>query len=200
LLQFNCSGLRSSAAELCDFLEKQRISVAALQETKLNDKSVPPKFPNYNLVRRDRPGGGGRGLAYLVHHSFPFLPLVSPLSNDPVVECQGIPAPLNGINLEIYNLYIPPASGCPRGHKPDLSSILNLPNDVLIVGDLNAHHPSWDFSLSDIRGDALADAIDSSPLLVLNKDSATRIPSARNQPESSPDVSLALAHLALEFT
>ena len=201
ILQFNCNGIRSSVAEVNNFLCKNRISVAALQETKLSEKSADPSFPNYILIRKDRPGGGGGGgLAFLVHHSLPFTPLSSPLSQDKIIECQGISVTLNGSSIEVFNLYIPPASGCPRGYSPDLSPLLNLPNDSLVLGDINAHHPSWDSSLSDVRGDSIAASIDQSPLLVLNEDTATRIPSAQNQPSSSPDISLASAHLAIELT
>jgi hypothetical protein len=201
VLQFNCNGLKSSVAEINEFLRKNRISVAAIQETKLSERSVDPSFPNYCLVRRDRPGkGAGGGLAFLVHHSLPFVPLASPLSGDQVLEIQGIPVQLNGSDIDIFDIYIPPASGCPRGYKPDLSPILNLQNDLLILGDVNAHHISWDSSLSDTRGDLIATDIDASPLLILNEDVATRVPSAQNQTVSSSDISIASAHLALELT
>jgi hypothetical protein len=61
ILQLNCNGLRSSVAEIDDFLIKNRISVAAFQETKLKANSVFRKFTNYNLIRADRPGRGGGG-------------------------------------------------------------------------------------------------------------------------------------------
>ena len=48
------------------------------------------------------------------------------------------------------------------------------------------------------RGDIVADAVDSSPLAVLNSDLPTRLPA--NGAPSSPDISLASAHLALSAT
>jgi hypothetical protein len=142
----------------------------------------------------------GGGLAFLVHHSLPFTPLTSPIGQDKVIESQAIKVFLNSAYVGIFNIYIPPASGCPRGFTPDIAPVLNLPNDVLVVGDFNAHHSSLDYCLSDVRGDAFVTAIDLSPLLTLNEDSATRIPSAVNQPPSSPDITLATAHLALELS
>jgi hypothetical protein len=107
---------------------------------------------------------------------------------------------LNNSDINIFNIYIPPASGCPRGYNTDLSPVLNSNNDILVIGNVNAHHPSWDSALLDARGEVIALAIDLSPFLVLNEDTATRIPVASNQPASSPDISLASAHLALEMT
>jgi hypothetical protein len=200
VLQLNCNGLRSSVAEINNFFQKNCVFVAALQETKLFEKSADPFFPNYTLVKADRLGGGAvGGLAFLVHHSLPFIPLTSPLSNDKVIKSQGILISLNGSNLEIYNLYIPPVLGCPRGFTPDIYQILNIPNNVLVLGDLNVHHSSWDTSLSDMHGGAFMTSIDLSPVLILNEGDVTRVPSAQNQPSSSSDVSLASAHLAIEL-
>jgi hypothetical protein len=55
-------------------------------------------------------------------------------------------------------------------------------------------------TLSDTRGGAFATSIYLSPLLILNEGDVTRVPLAQNQPSSSPDVSLASAHLAIELT
>jgi hypothetical protein len=75
LLQLNCQGIKGKATELAVFLHKGNVKIAALQETKLTDRSKDPDFgPDYTLLRKDR-GRGGGGLAFLIHKSIPFTPL-----------------------------------------------------------------------------------------------------------------------------
>ena len=82
ILSWNCNGLKNSSKELASFLSSRQVKIACIQETKLNASSKSPSFPNYAIVRRDRPVGGGGGLITLVHHSIPFVEKPSPL-NDP---------------------------------------------------------------------------------------------------------------------
>ena len=67
ILQLNVNGLQNTRAELIDFLSQRLIKVACLQETKLSPRSKPLSFPGFAFIRRDRPVGGGGGLAILVH-------------------------------------------------------------------------------------------------------------------------------------
>ncbi len=67
ILQFNCNGLLSSHSELSFFLHKHSIPIACLQETKLSSKSNPKPFPGYTLIRKDRVGRPGGGVAFLAH-------------------------------------------------------------------------------------------------------------------------------------
>jgi endonuclease/exonuclease/phosphatase family metal-dependent hydrolase len=84
------------------------------------------------------------------------------------------------------------------GYTPDISKILDIRDDALIIGDFNAHEPAWYSTLSDSRGDSLSQQVDNSKFVVLNNDTPTRCPSNGNV--SSPDVSLISVHLALAVT
>jgi hypothetical protein len=70
-----------------------------------------------------------------------------------------------------------------------------MDDDALVPGDLNAHDAAWFSSSSDARGESLAQQIDISSFFILNSDSPTRCPSNGNN--TSPDISLISAHLAL---
>jgi hypothetical protein len=169
-----------------------------LQETFLSDSSLPPFFPDYTLVIKDRTCGRGGGLAFLVHHSVSFVPVDSSFFQDGFTECH-VKTTINSSDLVICNVYLPPASSCPATYKPDLSSLFShSKDDTLICGDFNAHNEGWDSTLSDPRGESLADQIKLSPLIVLNSDTPTRLPSSGAA--SSPDISLASAHIALAST
>jgi hypothetical protein len=197
-LQFNVNGIKNSLTELNNFLHENQIKVACLQETRLSAKVKTPAFPGYAVLRKDRQVGNGGGIAILVHHSISYSPLdTSDISRgDGVMELQGITATINGIPLNIFNVYLPPSSSCPPLYKPSLNPLLNFSDaDSIIMGDMNAHHEDWYASSTCARGEAFSEDIDSSLFCVLNLDMPTRL--ANHGTPNSPDLSLISAHLAL---
>jgi exonuclease III len=126
--------------------------------------SVSPKFSNNTLLCKDRPQGRRGRLAFLIHHTVQFSPIDTSSIPADQTECQAIRATINGSDVSIFNVYFPPVSLCSRNYCPDLSSIVNFADEDLIVcGDLNAHHARWDSSLSDPRSENITDAIENSP-------------------------------------
>ena len=102
-------------------------------------------------------------------------------------------------SLNIVNLYIPPTSSTPARYTTQLDH-LNSWNNTYILGDLNAHNPSWlDAQTTDLRGTQLLQQLDT--FMILNNTSTpTRLPyNIHNQP-TSPDVSLATSDLGLRST
>ena len=89
--------------------------------------------------------------------------------------------------LNITNLYIPPASSCTGGYIPSFDHLV-MTTDTLILGYFNAHH-SVSYSIStDTRGTLLKSMISGSNFGILNW-----LPSHANP--FSPNVSLASASL-----
>ena len=78
--------------------------------------------------------------------------------------------------------YIPPISSCPQGYLPTFDDLRDARGDLLLVGDFNAHHPSWYSRTEDdratARGESLDAAVSGSELCFLNKDTPTRLPSS----------------------
>jgi hypothetical protein len=201
-LQLNINGIRKSTTELSNFLNQQSVKVACLQETKLSGKAKTPSISNYAFVRKDRPVGNGGGLAILIHNSVPFTNIDTShfSAHDPTLELLAICVDVGGSQLDIFNIYVPPASAN-AGYAPDFINLFNQSNnDTLLLGDFNAHHPEWCASLSDARGDSLTAAADSCDLCVLNTNLPTCLPCAGNQALSSPDVSLISSHLVPSVT
>ena len=203
ILQFNCNGISNSHDQLDHLLRKNSVLVACIQESKLRPSSNFKDFPQYTAIRRDRPGGGGGGgLVTLVHSSVDYIPLPSDhlFPNDVTTEHLAITAFINEHEVHIFNIYIPPASSCPPGFAPALDPLFQAQDDTLILGDFNAHHPSWYSSTSDSsaasRGDSIQDSLTDSDLVLLNTDQATRLPTSGNP--SSPDLSIASPHIAID--
>ena len=169
------------------YLQKHQISIAAIQETKLTSKSKTPDFGSrYNFIRQDRPNNKpGGGLASIIHECIEFR--IIPQYSDEVLETQGIKVKFGNLELKIFNFYLPPKSSCPPDYQETLRSLLSH-NNALLLGDVNAHDPTWFSTIADTRGSKLAADIDESEMGIVNENCPTRLPS--NQQQTSPDVSL----------
>ena len=182
--------------ELGEFLERHKVKVAVIQESKLTLNSRTPNIQNFTTVRKDRDQGQGGGLLTLIHKSINFSrrsPSDSPDTlADPHLEKLTITAKLGNTDLIITNVYIPPASSCTGGYNPPLDHLM-ITTDTLILGEFNAHHSSWYSSSTDSRGTMLESMVYGSNFVILNWDSPTRLPGNANR--SSPEVSLASASL-----
>ena len=199
ILQFNTNGLNTSKNEIESFLHDENIKVACIQETKLRPASEV-SFGNFAIWQKDRPTGGGGGVAFLIHHDLEFSPIDTSAitANDNIIEIIAAKIHFNHASLNVYSIYIPPASSCPPDYAPNFDEILHHSDgDAILLGDFNAHHAGWS-SLDDARGASLVDAVDSSSFYIANEDHHTRLPTSGNP--SSPDVSIASAHLVNDLS
>ena len=105
----------------------------------------------------------------------------------------------NHFPLQFLNLYSPPIRNTPsdsrtRTFYPDI-----LPNspDTFILGDFNAHHPTWDRLIPpNPLGNDLFRWITSSGLEILNDPASPTLLHHSTGSRSSPDISLAPVSLA----
>ena len=213
ILQWNAGGLSSSRrAELIAFLSGNQYDVIFLQETHL---LTTKKFqiPGYYTLRADRTFGRqgpvssgthntGGGVLTLIHSDLAFSPVsVSSLfSQDPYSDYTCFKVLLfNHSPLQFLNLYSPPIKNTPsdsrtRTFYPDI-----FPNspDTFILGDFNAHHPTWDRLIPpNPLGNDLFRWITSSGLEILNDPASPTLLHHSTGSRSSPDISLPPASLA----
>ena len=191
ILQHNINGIHSKTEELLEYMEKNKIKIAAIQETKLTSKSKPKKTPGYTLLRKDRGTNKGGGLAFIIHQDIHFQvePTPASLENDEFIESLTISIPSNNNRLMIRNVYIPPQSSCNPQYRPNILALTENLNDTsTIVGDLNAHHTLW-FSddTPDQRGTLIVDTIDGTNFGILNEDQPTRV---ANNCSTAPDLTI----------
>ena len=152
VLQLNANKL----TELGVLLERNKVAV--IQESKFSQKSKNPCIQNYTTVHTDRSNGQGGGLLIFIHRSITFSkqPSSPESLSDPHLEELSIKADLGNTKLIISNVYIPLASSCCNGYHSSIEHIPTTP-DTLILGDFNAHHPSWYSRSTDTRGRKMAD-------------------------------------------
>ena len=194
VLQLNANGIGNKLTELGVVMENNKVKVTVIQESKLTPKYKNPCIQNYTTIRKDRPHGQGGGLLIFTHRSVTLSKQPSSAESlyDPHLEELAIEAEIGNTTLIISNIYIPPASSCSNGYQTYIEHVLTT-KDSLILGDFNAHHPSWYSGSTDTRGRKMADSINGSDHGILNWDTPTRVPP--NAEPSSPDVSLASASL-----
>ena len=196
ILQININGLAKKFDELLYFMNKHKVHIAAIQETKFTDKTKIQSTPKYTLVQKDRQINKGGGVAFLIHESVYFKQDQTPIAlvNDPHLESLTITIQGKNDSLQICNVYIPPTSSCQNQYEPDIESLfVNTSDNALILGDFNAHNSLWfSDSTDNIRGNRVADLIGNRPLGILNEDLPTRV---TEQCQSSPDISIATSNL-----
>ena len=143
VLQLNANGIGNKLTELEVVLERNKVKVAVIPELKLSPKSKNPCIRNCTAVRGDS-HGRGRGLLIFIRRRRPES------LTDPHLEEVSVKAELGNTRLIISNVCIPPASSCGDGCRSSMEHLLTTP-DTLILGDFNAHHPSWYSRSTDTR-------------------------------------------------
>ena len=186
--------------ELKDFLAENDIHLALIQESKLRSNSKTPTFPGYSSLRRDRSDGGGGGLLTLISKSISFTnttdQTIAALPQDSTLEIQSVKARINNFDYSLYNIYVPPASSCSRGYRPDISN-LTSPQKTIIAGDFNAHDPTWLHSQSeDPRGTRLLSQLENMTVMN-NPNLPTRRPFSNRTQPTSPDITFCSPDLSL---
>ena len=160
ILQWNAGDLSPARrAEIIAFLSGNQYDLIFLQETHFL-ATEKLQIPGYSTLRTDgtfdRQGpvsfgthNTGGGVLSPIHSDLAFSPVfVSSLSSqDPYSDYTCVKVLLsNHSPLQLLNLYSPPIRSTPsdfrtRTFYPDF--LPNSPN-TFILGDFNAHHPTWD--------------------------------------------------------
>ena len=135
VLQIKANGIGNKLTELGVMLERNKVKVAVMQESKLSPKSKNPCIRNYTTVRKDRPHSQGGGLLIFIHRSITFSkqPSSPESLSDPHMEEPYIKAELGNTKLVISNGNIPTTSSLSNGYQSSIDHHLTTP-DTLILG------------------------------------------------------------------
>ena len=193
LMQWKANGISGKITELQAFLDCNNVNIAAIQETKLTNKTKPLNTPGLAAARLDRHKNKGDGLLMLIKDTIPFADITAAHSQSvgPPLGYQGISIAMpNRQQMQVHNIYIPPRSSYSADHSASKVHLLRNNEISLTDGDINEHHSRWDTNTNGVeRGEQLADAINAAVYAILNEKEATRLPT--NGRSTSPDISLA---------
>lgn len=194
ILQWNCNSARARKAELMELIRTHNPDIIALQETK-----IPPKkrfrIPQYQIIRKDRPtqnsAAGGTLLALKSNLNYSQINLDScPLEHTAVTVYMQ-----QNEKIHLFNIYNPPLTDLDLDF---IATKINPETDkYIIIGDLNAHHPSWTTGKPNRSGHLLYEFIEENNLAINNKFSITHLHSAST---STIDLSINSANLSLKTT
>ena len=108
--------------------------------------------------------------------------------------------------IKIANIYIPPrnsSNNTQNSEDNDISNCLKFitaQSNIILAGDINAHSNSWFSHSKDHRGIIIEDLLQNSNQIILNSNTPTRIPTAKNQQPSSPDITRISSNLYHQTT
>lgn len=194
VLQCNARGLtKSRLEEFRHFLSLYNPSVVLLSETHWND-SFSVQFSSYVVIKKNRQGRFGGGVAILVKKSIQFSLLSLEHFNS--IEAVGISiSSPSSQTFDCISVY------APKGDSPveEIDVLLNRPSLFIVGGDFNAHHPMWESnSVVNRGGNAIWSVIMDRPSvnLLTPLDLGTRIDPASGK-LSTIDLSLSSLDFAL---
>jgi len=145
----------------------------------------------YAIIRCDRNDRVGGGACLIVHESICYteVQIPSPLGIDHVTikihDCiQGKK------DLYVSSMYIPPNNN--TINKDFFSSILDLGQHSLILGDLNAHHQLWKSNNNNRIGKIIVELQNENKLIMINNQQPTYEPT--NKPDYKAILDFALCN------
>ena len=147
VVALNTQGLRKKKELISKFVTQNDIDVLILTETWMIEH---PDFLNYKKIDipavPDNRGLPRRGLCVYWKSTLPTLPTKLPRHDQKDTICHAIKLKRNSSPLTIIGVYHAPAAAF---QIEQIRHFFNNTDSVLILGDLNAHHPDINIDHSD---------------------------------------------------
>ena len=203
ILQWNVRSLMGAPhwAEFKNYVLKDKPLIAAVQETFFRDSdriNYTYRISGYTLYTKNRyddeERGGGAALFIsnnILHHQI-YINNVNP-------DIEYVAAKINLAQLEfvIVSLYLRPQTN----FNNDITDLFNnVPRPCIILGDMNAHSPTWGCALQDNRGRHIENLLHQNNLVFLNDQTHTYLPANVRNRSSAVDLSLVSPRLSTKFS
>lgn len=175
LSTWNANGLSNKKAQLIQFLQDHKIDIMLLNETKLTNRDKL-KITGYNTVRKDRQNNiRAGGVAMLIRNEVPYQ-LINTDDNNSTIEHITIKLKDDTYITSVYNQ--------PRNNysRQDMLKLLDVGQKVLLIGDLNAKHTTWNNRQNNRNGNTLFDISHICPILIMHPNNHTHFPANGSQP------------------
>lgn len=179
---WNANGLENKLPELKLYMCKYKIDVMCINETKFNDK-VKFNVPGYNCHRQDRRNNARAGGVLILIKNNIACSVKNIVSDN--VEAIGVQLECK---LTIVATYLRPQN---KFDGRDFDEILHLDQKVIIVGDLNSKHPSWNSgNRANSNGNLLFKYLLDKQCILLAPDQFTHHPYNANLKSSIIDIAI----------
>ncbi|MES9973890.1 MAG: reverse transcriptase family protein, partial [Candidatus Thiodiazotropha sp.] len=193
IVQWNANGILRELPLLEDYLERHRVDIACVQETKLLPRDQTPHLKQFTAVRQDRQIQGearGGGLLIYVRKDIPYKVVQRHQQSNAAFEQLSLDIPTVTDPIRISNWYLPPANSpyLRRMEFVEQDLTFDITSNEIVCADLNAHDPTWDcIARSDERGELIAETIMDINGTILNDSQPTRQDPGTGK-LSSPDI------------
>lgn len=179
LIELNANSIvsRKKREELQYLINTKKSSITLLCETKLNANNKL-LFPGFKLHRNDRSAiSKGGGTAILVREDIKHEVMNTPKLLNMEATCVKIQ--LEGASFTVISIYC-----TTKVNERDLDVLLNLDEKVLIAGDFNAKHLSWNNNKNNSRGISLYNYLDKNPNISLHHPMAPTCTRSKENPST----------------
>ena len=154
IVHINIKSIKNKKERLFSYMEENKIHIASVNEAWLNE-GTKLTSKSFKIVRKNGLNRSG-GVCLFISKSIPFDLIDLSSFEDEVVGISVKSGVESRATWNIFSLYNHP--GAPI--NLNLFNFLNQSFDnVLLMGDLNMHHHSWNGKKDDTNGIALADFI-----------------------------------------
>lgn len=179
---WNANGLESKLHDVELYLKKYKVDIMLINETKLKaTKNV--SVSGYHVIRKDRDGNtSAGGVLILVRNT---------------IDCTEVPIKTENIEavgakidkkFTVVSAYLRPQN---KFSKQDFDNMLNVDQKVVILGDLNSKHGSWNpGSRANQKGNQLFDYTMNNNCTILAPEEFTHYPYAENLKPSIIDIAV----------
>ena len=190
ILQWNAEGLQHKKQALTTVLNREKIDIACIQETHLNER-IRFSMRGYQCFRKDRKERHKGGIITLVKNDI----AANEVETDENIEMQGIKFAKTKLQYTLFNCY------CPPTEPLKLETIALQDEKCIVVGDFNSHSPSWGYQNLDARGEEVENWITENKLqLIYDEESPDTFFSRAWKTTSNPDLIFVTEDLVSQTT
>jgi hypothetical protein len=186
---FNARGLKRQRDEIHQFLVDHQVDILLVQETFLTPSIRDPKVSNYNIIRNDRTRSQRGGTLIYYRRSLHCVPM-DPPPNLTDIEVSVCRLAMTGHQpITIISGYLSSSNDI-NVTRSDFESLFDLGGAVILAGDLNCKHTSWNCTVSNRKGLALEALIDTLNFDVIAPMTETHFPDTPGHTADILDVAL----------
>jgi len=190
----NIQSIYSKFDELKNYIANSKADIISISETWLKPEHII-FIDNYNIVRNDRStGANGGGACLIIHNSINF----TRIDSTPIAGVNHVTIKIHNCIKETQDLFITTIYSPPqiKLNVENFMSFFNLGKNVLILGDLNAHHPLWSSRVSNKSGRAIHELLGKAKITMLNNNEPTYAPLHRPGYKAILDFALCSSELS----